>query len=48
MMTEDDESDPDIREQAQALRESLADELSAPAEQDDHAAARKRAEDDEE
>lgn len=47
MMTDDDE-DGDVREQAQALRESLADELSAPAEQDDHAAARRRAEDDEE
>ena len=46
-MTEEDEDD-DIREQAQALRDELAEDLSAPAEQDDHAAARKRAEDDEE
>lgn len=35
-MTEDEEQ-PSIREQAQSLREALADEVDAPAEQDDHA-----------
>lgn len=38
----------DIRERAQSLREELADSVDAPAEQDDHAAARKRADGDEE
>lgn len=46
-MTEDD--DPaDIRERAQALREDLATEVEGPAEQDDHALARKQAEDEDE
>lgn len=46
-MTQDDES-ADIRERAQALREDLASEVEGPAEQDDHALARKAADDEDE
>lgn len=45
-MTEEDTDQESIREQAQSLRDALADDLDAPAEQDEQA-ARKRAVEDE-
>lgn len=50
MPTEEENADPDeddasLREQARSIRSALADEVDAPAEQDDHAAVAREAED---
>lgn len=40
-----DESEESLRERARSIRSALADEVDAPAEQDDHAAVARETED---